>query len=303
MQLSPQNLKILNNGFNAALMEGYNGFTPKSKWKTVAMELSSTHKLENYGWIKTFPKMREWIGQRIVQNLEATTYQILNKPYENTLGVNRTDIEDDALSLWTNSFRQLGEAAAMHPDLLIWDLLASGFDGSKGFAYDGQYFFDSDHVGYDANGNETSYSNVQSGSSAPWYLMDLSRGYLKPLIFQSRTSLEFVALDKATDENSFNNNEYLYGVYYRCGVGYAFPQLAYGSKATLDSTNYNAARQAMMGQYRPDGTPMGIKPTILIYGRSNELAVINLIKNQRLANGQDNPWYNSVDTLLVDWLP
>jgi phage major head subunit gpT-like protein len=115
--------------------------------------------------------------------------------------------------------------------------------------------------------------------------------------------LEFVQLTKAEDDNVFMNNEYLYGVHRRCGVGFGFPQLAFGSKATLDSTNYSAARQAMMGQYRPDGTPMGIMPNTLIYGRSNELTVKNVITNQRLANGQDNPWYQSVNTLLVEWLP
>jgi phage major head subunit gpT-like protein len=303
MQITPVNLKAVANGLNTALMQGVNSFAPKSKYQQIAMEISSTHALENYAFMKSFPVMREWVGHRVIQNLEMTAYQIQNKPFESTLGVKRTDIEDDSLNFYTNTFQQLGEAAAMHPDLLVWQQLQAGFDGSKGVASDGQYFFDSDHVGYDANGNETSYSNVQSGSSAAWYLMDLSRGYLKPLIFQRRTALEFVQLTKPEDDNVFMSDEYLYGVRTRYGVGYGFHQLAFGSKATLDSTNYAAARQAMMGQYRPDGTPMGIMPNTLIYGRSNELAVINLIKNQRLANGQDNPWYQSVNTLLVEWLP
>lgn len=60
---------------------------------------------------------------------------------------------------------------------------------------------------------------------------------LKPLIYQRRKDFEFVAKDRITDDNVFNNKEFVYGADARSNVGFGFWQQAYGSKQTLSAAN------------------------------------------------------------------
>lgn len=61
-----------------------------------------------------------------------------------------------------------------------------------------------------------------------WFLFEL--GYpLKPFINQVEVPTEFTALDRLTDEQVFLFKRFLYQAYRRGNVGYALPELAYGS--------------------------------------------------------------------------
>ena len=119
--------------------------TAPSQWDQIAMRVGSTGAQNDYSWLDRFPKMREWIGERTIKNLKAYTYVIVNKLFEVTIGVKRTDIEDDNLGIYAPIVSEAGYSAAQLPDELIFDLVNSSFDATKGLAYDGQYFFDTDH--------------------------------------------------------------------------------------------------------------------------------------------------------------
>lgn len=54
-----------------------------------------------------------------------------------TIGVLRTAIEDDSVGIYSSIFAELGRAAKVYPDELIFSLLKAS--GSTTF-YDGQYF-------------------------------------------------------------------------------------------------------------------------------------------------------------------
>ncbi|HWO99197.1 MAG TPA: Mu-like prophage major head subunit gpT family protein [Methylococcus sp.] len=294
MQITPSTLKSLSDGFNAAFLRGIESV--QQQWPMVAMEVPSASRLENYGWMKDLPGMREWIGQRVVHNLESVAYQIVNKHWEHTIGVDRNDIEDDNLGLYSLRFSQQGEIAARHPDQLVWSMLLSGFTS---LAMDGQYFFDTDHVGYNVDGTETTWSNYQSGAGNPWFLMDLSRSFMKPMVFQRRTQVQFIRKDRPEDDNVFMERTFLYGADARYNAGFGFYQLAYASKATLDATNYAAARAALQLQRRPDGSALDVRPTHLVVGPSNEAAARKLLLAEQDASGATNVWRGSAEILLV----
>lgn len=95
--------------------------------------------------------MREWIGEREVQALAAYDYLIKNKKFEMTIGVPRDDIEDDKYGVYTPLFSNMGEAAALHPDELVFGAMMSGFNEK---CYDGLSFFNTAHKVGDAT-----YSN------------------------------------------------------------------------------------------------------------------------------------------------
>lgn len=294
MLITAATLAALQQGFNAQFLQGFGSV--KSTMELIAMRVPSTASLENYGWMKELPGMREWVGQRVVNNLEAQGAQLVNKHYEHTIGVDRNNIEDDKLGIFAPMFAMQGEIVARHPDELVWGLLPQGF-ATKGF--DGQYFFDTDHVGYNAAGAEVSWSNTGGGAGAPWFLMDLSRAYMKPMIFQDRKKAEFVSLNRATDPNVFMDRQFLFGVDARYAAGFGFHQLAYGSKAALDAASFTAGRLALETQRRPDGSPLPVLATHLVTGPSNRAAAEAVLMKEYLASGESNTNYKAVN-LVID---
>jgi phage major head subunit gpT-like protein len=290
-------LQAAQTGFNATFQRGFETVTPS--WMMIAMLLPSTTKTETYGWMRDLPGMREWVGQRVVNNLESEGAQLTNKDWEHTIGVDRNDIEDDALGIYSLMFSQQGEIVARHPDDLVWAQLALGF-AAKGF--DGKTFFSATHVGYDRKGKETAYSNLQGGAGAPWILADLSRSFFKPLIFQERKKAEFVALNNPSDANVFMDRQFLFGADARYVTGFGFHQLAFGSKDALDAANFEAAQLAMETQRRPDGSPLPVKATHLITGPSNRAAARTLLEKEYLAGGENNPHYQAVELHISPWL-
>ena len=301
MQITPDTLAAINNGFNAAFLRGFNAIGSQgNQYEQVVMTIQSTAALENYGWMKDLPGVREWIGQRFVNNLEATGYQINNREWEHTLGIKRSAIEDDKLGIFSNAVMAQGEIVARHPNELVFaQTLLAGFTT---VGYDGQYFFDSDHVGYTNAGAETTFSNTGGGSGSPWFLMDLSRTYMRPLVFQMRRSPEFTPLVNPSDPNVFMLNEFLYGFYARYAAGFGFHQLAYGSKATLDPTSYAAGRTALTSQFRPDGSALAVRPTHILVGPTNVGAAKALIESQYNNYGATNIWYGDSKIIEVPQL-
>ncbi|RJP59038.1 MAG: hypothetical protein C4549_02825 [Deltaproteobacteria bacterium] len=262
----------------------------------IAMTVPSTGRSVDYKWLGEFPQMKEWLGDRVVKDLSAFSYTITNKSFESTIGVDRDDIDDDQIGVYTPMIQGLAQAAKEHPDILVWALLAAGFTT---LCYDGQYFIDEDHP---VNG--ASVSNDGGGSGNPWFLMDLSRP-IKPIILQTRKSPQFVALDQPGDHENFMRKKFLYGVDDRKNVGYGLWQLVYGSKDTLSEANYITGRSAMMALKRDDGdgnTPLGIKPTHLIVGGTNESAGKEIVEKQNASGGESNIWYNSTKLVVVPWL-
>lgn len=210
-----------------------------------------------YAWLGAFPNIREWIGDRIINNLSLSSYTLANKKFEVTISVPRTKIEDDQYGIFGPILEKMGADVTRHPDDLVFGLLREGFSTP---CFDGQYFFDADHpVGGNGGGPISSVSNVQAGSSTPWFLIDAGQP-LKALIYQERTPFQFQSLTRDEDEHVFFNDAYVYGVRGRSNVGFGLWQLAYASKAELTPANYELARQAMMEQKGDNGKTLGITP-------------------------------------------
>lgn len=257
----------------------------------VSMEVPSTTKQNDYNWMGKLSGMKEWLGQRQIQNLAQHSFVIKNRSFENTVGVDRDDIDDDTYGVYNPMMADLGQTAAEFPDELVWSLLNAGFATT---CYDGQYFFDTDHPVLDANGDEQSVSNFQGGSGTPWFLLDITRA-IKPFIFQNRRPAQFVAKDNPDDTRVFENKEFTYGVDMRCNAGYGLWQLAYASKQTLDATNYAAARAAMMSLKGDHDRPLRVRPKLLVVPPSLEKVALEILKAERDADGATNVYANSAD--------
>jgi phage major head subunit gpT-like protein len=297
MEITAAALQALYTAVNTAYQQGREMYTPT--WEQVATLVPSTSSQESYEWLGEFTRLREWIGERQINRMKMYDYTLKNKKYEGTEGIPADRIEDDNYGVLMPKFQDMGYAAVTHPDELVFALLAAGFATT---CYDGQYFFDTDHPVIDENGVAQSVSNMQAGGGNPWFLLDANRP-LKPLIFQRRRDYRLQAkTDAGTSDHVFMADEYLYGVDARVNVGFGFWQQAFGSKATLDETNFDAAFDAMGALKSDKGRPLGIMPSILVCGSSNRSKANAVLKAKTKANGADNTNYEAVKLLVVPWL-
>lgn len=140
MIINPQTLRGVYTGFNTLFNQAFAGHKPT--YEKVATVVPSTTDTETYAWLGDIPGMREWVGDREIQNLTGSGYTIRNKDFEMTVGVDRNALEDDKVGLYRPAIQMLGESAAMHPDELVYELLSSGFTE---LCYDGKAFFAADH--------------------------------------------------------------------------------------------------------------------------------------------------------------
>lgn len=274
-----------------------------SDFKQVATVVPSTTKSTTYGWLGQFPKFREWIGDRVLKDMAEHGYSIVNKDWESSVGVKRTDIEDDEVGVYSPLFQEMGRAAAVFPDELVFPLLKTGHST---LCFDGQYYFDTDHPVYanaDGTGAVATVANcdidlVGRAANPIWYLMDTSRA-IKPIIYQERKKPVLLALTDDKDEAVFTRNEYRFGADLRSNVGFGFWQLAYASNQPLTRESYAAARAAMQSFKGDGGRPLGIKPNTLVVSPALEgVARKLLVKDE---NG-GNEWGGSATLVTTSYL-
>lgn len=114
-----------------------------SLWEKVAMKVPSTTGQNDYTWLSAFPRMKKWVGDKVIKNLEAYKYTIVNDDWEATVEVDRNHIEDDTLGIYAPQAQMAGFSAKQLPDEIVFDLVNGGF---ANLCWDGQYFFDTDHL-------------------------------------------------------------------------------------------------------------------------------------------------------------
>lgn len=295
MQINHSNLAILNQAFSGAFKSGLAQAAPM--WSQAATLVPSTTSENKYGWLGKITRFREWIGERHIQNLVVHDYAIKNKPFENTVGVDRDEIEDDQYGVYTPVIQQLGQDAALHPDELVFGLLNAAFNTP---CYDGQYFFDTDHpVG--APGAQASVSNFQGGSGTAWFLLDTSK-IIKPILYQRRRDYAFTAKTSLTDDNVFNRKEFIWGADGRGNAGLGLWQLAYASKEALSVQSYADARASHQSLRGDNGKPLVIQSKELWVPPNLEQAALEVVQAERLANGASNVMRNLSKVVVCPWL-
>lgn len=259
MILNEQSIELAFKGFKTIYTDAFT--KAPVAYDRIAMTVPSSARDETYGWLGQFPQLREWLGgERVVRDLEAHGFTIVNRKFESTVGIRREDFDDDRLGVFKPMFAEMGHLARQHPDEMIFPMLKAGFTE---LCYDGQYYFDADHPTKDAAGNVVTVSNVQDGTEPAWFLMDTSRP-IKPIIWQERDTYDFQALSRPQDTHVFMTDEHLYGVRARVNAGFGLWQLAFGSKAALTPDNYRDARAAMARIRGDQGRIMGVRPTTLV---------------------------------------
>ena len=114
-----------------------------SIWEKTTMKVPSGSSQNDYTWLSRFPKMIKWLGSKTVKALKAFTYTVINDDYEATVEVDRNDIEDDNLGIYAPMAKEAGFSSKQLPDEIDAELKNDAFTN---LCFDGQYFYDTDHV-------------------------------------------------------------------------------------------------------------------------------------------------------------
>jgi phage major head subunit gpT-like protein len=269
-----------------------------SLYSKVSTVVSSGSREQDYAWLMDLPGVREWIGDRVIRQLGAAEYTIRNKSWELTISVDRDDIADDNLGLYSTKIDIMADSTGRHGDELVFSTLKNGFTQ---LCYDGQYFFDTDHPIKDANGADTTFANTDGGGGNAWFLAATGAA-LKPIIFQTRQDWSFVSQDSPDADGNFFQKKLYYGADARYNVGYGIPQLCWGSKQTLDAAHYNTARQSLLAMPRDGGGKIAPSGLTLVVGPTNLANAEQILTAQNLANGATNTNYKTADLLVAPWL-
>ena len=298
MLINQGNLNTLSTGFKTAFQDGFNQTATTTEYQAIVTEIQSQTASEEYGWLNRFPQVRKWIGDRTINQMTVSGYTLKNEHYEQTVSINRDDIEDDRYGIYGSVFRMMGEEVARFPNQHIFNLLKNGWQ-EKGF--DGVPFFSSDHPKINADGKQTKYANTEHGNEKPWFLLDASRT-LKPLLYQIRKPFVLAHMDAENDEQVFMRGEYLYGVDGRVAFGYGLPFLAWGSKQKLTTNTFNKGVDHMMSLAGDYDRVLGLRPTHLVVPPSLREQALSIISAERTENGATNINHNAVEVIVSPWL-
>lgn len=113
----------------------------------IVLRTTSDQASEQYAWLGAPPAMNEFIGKRKLNELKELSFIISNKDYENNIAVRSKDMRRDKTGQIQIRINQLAERVNDHPASLISTLILAG---ESTVAYDGQFFFDTDHVDGDS---------------------------------------------------------------------------------------------------------------------------------------------------------
>ncbi|MDB4931225.1 MAG: major head subunit protein [Myxococcaceae bacterium] len=110
----------------------------------------------------TTGRMREWIGDRIVNAIATGNWSQTVRDFEWTLGIKRRDIDDDLIGLYRPVIDQMAQVAAREPDQLVADVLIAG-ESALQLGYDGKPLFATDHPVNPTEPAGTAFSNLITG--------------------------------------------------------------------------------------------------------------------------------------------
>jgi phage major head subunit gpT-like protein len=134
---------------------------PGLAWVNAVSNLfTSDQDSETYPFLGQSPAMREWIGGRQAKSLSGNALSIVNRHYESTLEIAVRDARRDKTPQIEARVADFADRSLTHWASMLSTLIAAG---ESTVCYDGQFFFDTDHV----EGSSGAQSNdIQADISA-----------------------------------------------------------------------------------------------------------------------------------------
>lgn len=139
--------------------------TGSAQWVTdLAMRMQSDQDMETYAWLGNSPALREFIGGRTPAELKELSFTISNQDYEGSILLRSKDMRRDKLGMIAIRVNQLADRSMDHPAKLLSTLI---MNGESTACYDGQYFFDTDHLEDDSGTQSNDIGASAASATAP----------------------------------------------------------------------------------------------------------------------------------------
>jgi phage major head subunit gpT-like protein len=144
MDINRQNMDALFQTYNAAFTAGMQSAagrpTPEDVLVTdFALVAPGSGAATVYAWLNQISGMREWLGDRVIGNIETGKLTVTNRDFEKTIGVKRNDILDDQVGVYMPLITNMGFVGES-----IWGKLGSDALLANGVWADGKAFFAAD---------------------------------------------------------------------------------------------------------------------------------------------------------------
>jgi len=163
---------VLQAGIRSEFIKAYQ--TGPSFVPTLCTIVPSNKDTESYAWLGEVTAIREWLGEREITGLTDAKFSIQNKLWEGTIGVKRTEIEDDQTGGIMVRARDLGTRARQHPDDLLWQTVVA-----NPTCYDGVSLFNASHPARTTAGSAQSNQVSATGQTVSALQADIASAIAK----------------------------------------------------------------------------------------------------------------------------
>lgn len=153
--LSNANLSSFFQQLDFRFQQGYQ--KRKTFWQNYAELAPSSTKQNMYTWLAELAGLRKWIGPKLARNIAARGVIVANDDYEDTMEVDRNDIDDDNAGIFGRRAELMGDAASRWGDDLVTAALIAG---NTTACFDGQNFFDASHPVDVDDASQGTYANL-----------------------------------------------------------------------------------------------------------------------------------------------
>jgi phage major head subunit gpT-like protein len=140
-------------------------------------KLDTTTKTQTIGFLGSMPRMKEFVDERITEEIIAHSFSATIKEYKNGISIKFSDMNADQTGQFNLKIRGMANEASSFPDDLVVDALING--ATTGYTcYDGAEFFDSSHTAYKSSGTQDNLMGTSGASTTIGGLLyDFDLGY------------------------------------------------------------------------------------------------------------------------------
>ncbi len=159
MVITASSLDALFISFSQQFAEAYMS-EPTPLLSEIGSKIPSSTRDQRYPFVQSISgAMRKWTGERQVQNIVVDGFTVTNAKWENTLAIERTDLEDDQYGVYSSMLiPNLARHAKLLPDQQIVAAIEANAVG-----YDGKAMFATDHPVDPSGQTSGSQSNYKTG--------------------------------------------------------------------------------------------------------------------------------------------
>jgi phage major head subunit gpT-like protein len=130
-----------NVAFSAGMQMALTAHPEQVQLAELAMAGTSSGAATVHGWLNQIGGMREWVGDRVISNIESGRLSVVNRDFEKTISVPRNDIEDDNYGVYTPLISAMGQSSSA-----LWMTLAIDALAANGTWADDKPFFATDRA-------------------------------------------------------------------------------------------------------------------------------------------------------------